>query len=286
MRFELFIAARYLRAKRRQAVVGVITAISVMGVAAGVASLIIALAITNGMRRDLQEKLVGSTAHVMLMRTAGDGIRDWRPLLARLRALPHVKTAAPVLYEEVLISRGARSGGAQVQGVIPADERTVSDLLQSVKVGSAEALEPVEAGGAGRLHPTLTEEASKDGAPEVQRRPPQIHGGTLVPPEREGRSAIRERKLAAIGVHVSQGVTSHGFALNVTTDLRDFDWIVPCGITDRGVTSLELEADPATDPTMERAMHSAARNFGRTFERQMLWCESLDQLLAQGNDGA
>ena len=61
MRFEFFIAARYLRAKRRQAVVGVITAISVIGVAAGVASLIIALAITNGMRRDLQERLVGST---------------------------------------------------------------------------------------------------------------------------------------------------------------------------------------------------------------------------------
>ncbi len=97
---------------------------------------------------------------------------------------------------------------------------------------------------------------------------------------------IREKKLAAIGVHVSQGVTSHGFALNVTTDLRDFEWIVPCGITDRGVTSLELEADPATEPTMERAMNSAARNFGRTFERQMLWCESVDQLLTQRNDPA
>src|SRR5580692_7531869 len=109
MRFELFIAMRYLRAKRRQAVVGVITAISVVGVAAGVASLIIALAITNGMRRDLQEKLVGSTAHVMLMRIAGDGIRDWRPLLEQLRTLPHVTAAAPELYEEVLIGRGARS---------------------------------------------------------------------------------------------------------------------------------------------------------------------------------
>jgi lipoyl(octanoyl) transferase len=90
----------------------------------------------------------------------------------------------------------------------------------------------------------------------------------------------RERKLAAIGVHVSQGVTSHGFALNVTTDLRDFDWIVPCGIADRGVTSLELEADPATEPTMERAANSVARNFGRVFGRQMLACESLEQLLA------
>ena len=89
-----------------------------------------------------------------------------------------------------------------------------------------------------------------------------------------------EKKLAAIGVHVSAGVTSHGFALNVTTDLRDFEWIIPCGITTRGVTSLELEADPATQPTMERAMHATARNFGRVFARQMVWCESLEQLLA------
>jgi lipoprotein-releasing system permease protein len=142
MRFELFIAARYLRAKRRQAVVGVITAISVIGVAAGVASLIIALAVTNGMRRDLQERLVGSTSHVDLMRVAGDGIREWRPLLARLRQVRHVTAAAPGLYGQVLISRGARSGGALVKGVIPQDEKTVGDLLQSVVQGSADELEP------------------------------------------------------------------------------------------------------------------------------------------------
>jgi lipoyl(octanoyl) transferase len=90
--------------------------------------------------------------------------------------------------------------------------------------------------------------------------------------------SIEEKKIAAIGVHVSQGVTSHGFALNVTTDLRDFEWIVPCGITDRQVTSLELEANPDRQPTMEAAINSAARNFGRIFERQMLWCESLDHI--------
>ena len=143
MRFELFIAARYLRAKRRQAVVGVITLISVIGVAAGVASLIIALAITNGMRRDLQERLVGSTAHVMLMRISADGIRDWRPLLERLRALPHVTAAAPGLYEEVLISRGAKSAGALIKGIVPADQNSVSDLLQQVKQGSWAELEPI-----------------------------------------------------------------------------------------------------------------------------------------------
>jgi lipoprotein-releasing system permease protein len=145
MRFELFIATRYLRAKRRQAVVGMITAISVIGVAAGVASLIIALAITNGMRRDLQERLVGSTSHVDLMRVKGDGMRDWRPLLERLRQVPHVTAAAPGFYGQVLISRGARSGGALIKGVILKDERTVGDLLQSVVEGSAEALEPVGA---------------------------------------------------------------------------------------------------------------------------------------------
>jgi lipoprotein-releasing system permease protein len=141
MRFELFIAARYLRAKRRQAVVGVITAISVIGVAAGVASLIIALSITNGMRRDLQSRLLGSTAHVQLLRTAGDGMQEWQPLVQRMRQLPHVTAAAPGLYGQVLISRGPRSGGGLVKGIMPAEERTVSDLLQSVKEGSAAPLD-------------------------------------------------------------------------------------------------------------------------------------------------
>jgi lipoyl(octanoyl) transferase len=114
---------------------------------------------------------------------------------------------------------------------------------------------------------------------------PNHDGGTVMDgaPEREGHQ-IREKKLAAIGVHVSQGVTSHGFALNVTTDLREFEWIIPCGITDRGVTSLELEADPATEPTMERAVNATARNFGRVFGRQMLWCDSIEQLLAAGSN--
>jgi lipoprotein-releasing system permease protein len=142
MRFELFVAGRYLRAKRRQAVVGVITTISIIGVAAGVASLILALAITNGMRRDLQQGLLSSTAQVQLMRVASDGIEDWRPLTDRLRGLPHVTAAAPALYGQVLISRGARSGGALVKGILPSEERTVSSLLDDIKQGSAASLEP------------------------------------------------------------------------------------------------------------------------------------------------
>ena len=93
--------------------------------------------------------------------------------------------------------------------------------------------------------------------------------------------SIQEKKLAAIGVHVSQGVTSHGFALNVTTDMRDFDWIVPCGITDRIATSLELEVDdpPALAPTMENARNVVARYFGAIFERGVLFADSLETIL-------
>jgi lipoprotein-releasing system permease protein len=148
MRFELFVATRYLRAKRRQAFIGVITAISILGVAAGVASLIVALAINNGFRQDLQQRLLGSTSHVSLLRVQSDGIKDWPSLLERLSKQPQVVAAAPAIYEQVLISRGPRARGAVLKGMIPAYERKVSDLLNTVRVGSAAALE--EGGEAGQ----------------------------------------------------------------------------------------------------------------------------------------
>jgi lipoyl(octanoyl) transferase len=88
-----------------------------------------------------------------------------------------------------------------------------------------------------------------------------------------------EKKLAAIGVHVSQAVISHGFALNVSTDLRDFAWIVPCGIADRAVTSLELESPQDPVPGMEAARNATIRQFGRVFGRQMLCADSLTEIL-------
>jgi lipoprotein-releasing system permease protein len=142
VRFELYIAARYLKAKRRQAVVGVVTVISIAGVAAGVAALIIALAITNGMRRDLQDRLLGASAHVDLMRVESDGIRDWQPLVERLRHVSHVTAAAPGIYGQVLVSRGPRAGFALIKGILPAQERTVSSLLDTITNGSARDLDP------------------------------------------------------------------------------------------------------------------------------------------------
>src|SRR5271167_1114194 len=128
MQFELFVAARYLRAKRRQAVIGVITVISIVGVAAGVASLIVALAINNGFRQDLQDRLLGSTSHINLLRIQSDGIRNWEQLLARLEKQPQIIAGAPAIYEQVLISRGARAHGGILKGIIPADERKVSTI--------------------------------------------------------------------------------------------------------------------------------------------------------------
>jgi lipoprotein-releasing system permease protein len=141
MRFELFIARRYLRAKRRQAFIGIITGISIVGVAAGVASLVVALAINNGFRQDLQQRLLGSTSHISLLRVADDGIQDWPALMDRLSKQPHVVAAAPAIFEQVLISRGPRASGAVLKGMIPKYERQVGDLLSSVKQGSAAALE-------------------------------------------------------------------------------------------------------------------------------------------------
>lgn len=144
MQFELFVAARYLRAKRRQAVIGIITVISIVGVAAGVASLIVALAINNGFRQDLQDRLLGSTSHINLLRVEADGIRNWQPVLSQLEKQPHVVAGAPAIYEQVLISRGARAQGAVLKGIIPAEENKVSDLLNSVRTGSAAALSATE----------------------------------------------------------------------------------------------------------------------------------------------
>jgi lipoprotein-releasing system permease protein len=187
MRFELFIATRYLRAKRRQAFIGIITGISILGVAAGVASLIVALAINNGFRQDLQERLIGSTSHVSLLRIADDGIKDWPPLFERLSKEPHVVAAAPAIFEQVLISRGPRARGAVLKGMIPSYERKIGDLLNSVKEGSASALEENEPGNdqAGKADsPALSGEApatdSVDSLADVHARvaamPPIILG--------------------------------------------------------------------------------------------------------------
>lgn len=140
MRFALFVALRYLRAKRRQSVISIITVISVLGVAAGVCALIVALAINNGFRQDLEQRLLGATANINLIRKENDGIQNYNQLAERLSRLPHVLAAAPALYEEVLISHQSRSAGIVLKGVDAQKEVRVGDLLRHLKKGTLSSL--------------------------------------------------------------------------------------------------------------------------------------------------
>ena len=139
-RFEFFVALRYLKAKRKQAVISLITVISVLGVAAGVMALVIALAINNGFRSALQRNLLGATAHVTLLeREPLYGIENWRELAARLGRLPHVKAASPALYGQVFLT-GLRSEGAVLKGVNLDAELQAGDVLRQLRRGSAARL--------------------------------------------------------------------------------------------------------------------------------------------------
>jgi lipoprotein-releasing system permease protein len=139
--FELFIARRYLRAKRKQVVISVITAISVIGVAAGVMALVIALAINNGFRDTLQRNLLGATAHVSILeKEPGTGIEHWEQLAPQLAQIPHVKSAAPALYESGYISGPVTGAGVAIKGVDVRAGAPIADTLKHLKTGSLDGL--------------------------------------------------------------------------------------------------------------------------------------------------
>jgi len=139
--FELFVARRYLMAKRKQAVISVITVISVIGVAAGVMALVIALAINNGFRNTLQRNLVGATAHVTILeKEPGFGISDWRNIIGRVSGTPGVTAAAPTLYGSVFLAGPVQSSGAVLKGVVVAPGAPLPAFLLQLKQGSLAAL--------------------------------------------------------------------------------------------------------------------------------------------------
>jgi lipoprotein-releasing system permease protein len=136
-RFEWMVALRYLRAKRKQTVISVITVISILGVGAGVAALIVALAINNGFQSTLQSSLLSATAHVnILERNQEYGIDDWEQLIPKLVRIPHVISASPGLYGQVALKGPIAGSGAVLKGVPLGNGAPVPELLRHLKSGS------------------------------------------------------------------------------------------------------------------------------------------------------
>ncbi len=145
-RFEWMVALRYLRAKRKQGVISVITVISILGVAAGVAALIIALAINNGFQSTLQTSLLSATAHVSILEANPEfGIDKWEALIPRLRRLPHVISVSPGLYGQVALKGPVEGAGAVLKGVPLGRGAPVPELLKHLREGSLEAFNGPEA---------------------------------------------------------------------------------------------------------------------------------------------
>lgn len=143
--FELFIARRYLRAKRKQVMISVITVISILGVAAGVMALVIALAINNGLSSTLQKNLLGATAHVSILeKEPGQGIMNWEALVPQLARIPHVKSAAPTLYESGYLSGPMQGSGLAIKGIDLRPGAPVADAVRKLKTGSLADLKTAE----------------------------------------------------------------------------------------------------------------------------------------------
>jgi lipoprotein-releasing system permease protein len=142
MKFELFIAFRYLRARRKQTMVSVISSISVLGIAAGVMALVIALALSTGFKEDIQSKILGATSAINLLRIEGTPLLDYKQLLAKIGTTPHVTGSAPAIFNQVFIASAGSNRGAALKGIDPAQEKQVSDFFSNIISGNPDALQP------------------------------------------------------------------------------------------------------------------------------------------------
>jgi lipoprotein-releasing system permease protein len=138
MRFEWLVARRYLRSPHRPAVLRLVTVLSAIGVAAGVATLVIALAMNSGFRETLQDRLLGVTAHITLSEPGADGLHDYKALAARLARTPGIRSATPAIYETVLLSAGGSANGIELKGVDPELEKKSNDALNHIVEGQAD----------------------------------------------------------------------------------------------------------------------------------------------------
>jgi len=136
MRFEWFVAQRYLRSPYRPAVLRLVTLFSIIGVAAGVATLVIALSMNTGFRETLQDRLLGVTAHVSLTRPGSSGIKSYEEMTTKLAATPGVRSVTPAVYQTVLLSFAGQARGVVTKGIDPERERKSDEALQRIVAGS------------------------------------------------------------------------------------------------------------------------------------------------------
>src|SRR5246500_2432706 len=135
MSFEWFVARRYLRSPHRPAILRLITLFSVIGVAAGVATLVVALSMNSGFRETLQDRLLGVTAHISLTRPGSGGIKNYEEIASKLAATPGVRSVTPAVYQTVLLSFGGDARGVVTKGVDPERERKSDEALQRIVAG-------------------------------------------------------------------------------------------------------------------------------------------------------
>jgi lipoprotein-releasing system permease protein len=135
MSFEWFVARRYLRSPHRPAILRLITLFSVIGVAAGVATLVIALSMNSGFRETLQDRLLGVTAHISLTRPGSGGISNYMALSEKLQQIPGVRSVTPAIYETVLLSFNGQARGVVTKGVDVALEKKSDQALQKLTSG-------------------------------------------------------------------------------------------------------------------------------------------------------
>jgi lipoprotein-releasing system permease protein len=136
MSYEYFVAKRYLTAKRKQAFISVITFISILGITIGVMALVIAIALITGFQGDVQDKILGSTSHVIIRDYSEGGLEDYDQLISRVKSVEGVVNASPVVLDTVLITGVVKSQGAMLRGVDFEKERESSPWLQDLSMGA------------------------------------------------------------------------------------------------------------------------------------------------------
>ena len=161
MPYELFVALRYLRAKRKSAFISIITFISTSGVALGVMALIIVLAVMTGFEEDLKEKILGTNAHIVVLKSSGTMI-DYRGQMDKLREINGVVAATPFIYSQVMLSSGKNVSGVVLRGMDPKSDAKVTNFQKSLVEGKLAGLEPGGISGGGEPGIIIGKELAKN----------------------------------------------------------------------------------------------------------------------------